>query len=305
MTDIHEVAHGRWKDVFMSLGMPIETLQHNKPCVFCGGRDRASYLEYPNTTVYFCRHCGSHTPIDVMMQVKGMEFKEVADTVRGLLGHMPAAKFDKKPQIDYDKINRTLRGVKPVKIFDAVSDYLMNRGIFILPESDLYLSDSVMGWADSERTISHVGTGMIGKIRDVEGKVVGLHKTFIEDGKKAPIHNPKQITGSKGDGGCIRLFDVSHTVGLAEGIEDALAAKALYGIPTWACIDARNLEKAKLPLHIKTVFIYSDNDDSFVGQLASYTLAKRLKEEGRQVEVIVSRLKDVNEDLKCKELFTK
>ena len=85
------------------------------------------------------------------------------------------------------------------------------------------------------------------------------------------------MQGSIPDGSAIRLFPYQDTLGIAEGIETAISAYAIFGIPTWAAISAAMLVKWTPPHIVRKVYVFGDNDDSFTGQLAAYRLGWALK----------------------------
>ena len=86
-------------------------------------------------------------------------------------------------------------------------------------------------------------------------------------------------------GAYVELFPMEEHICLAEGIENALAIHDFIDKPVIACLSAHNLSEVDLPDFVKKVEIWGDNDASYCGQRASYTLAERLIREGREVEV--------------------
>src|SRR5204862_4060212 len=74
---------------------------------------------------------------------------------------------------------------------------------------------------------------------------------------------------------------------IAEGIETALSASVLFGVPCWAAVNAGMLAAWRPPPEARHIIIFGDNDPSFAGQAAAYVLARRLGSEGRVVEVQV------------------
>jgi len=50
-------------------------------------------------------------------------------------------------------------------------------------------------------------------------------------------------------------------LGLAEGVEDALSATQLHGIPCWAVLGAKRLERVRLPSGVKRLHLFPDNDE--------------------------------------------
>ena len=95
------------------------------------------------------------------------------------------------------------------------------------------------------------------------------------------MKKPKKLSPSlvrKICGGAIRVCDITgkDKIGITEGIENAFAASKVFEIPFWAATTAILLEKWEPPRQIKTVVIVADNDKSFTGHAAAYSLAKKL-----------------------------
>ena len=85
---------------------------------------------------------------------------------------------------------------------------------------------------------------------------------------------------------------------VAEGVEDALAAAELTGLPAWAALSAGNMAELVLPDRFREVLILADRDANGVGQENAHKLAARLRAEGRHAEVRRPvRAKDANEAL--------
>jgi putative DNA primase/helicase len=124
-----------------------------------------------------------------------------------------------------------------------------------------------------------------------------MHRTYLDaDGNKLNIKDVRKILpfiGKKDDddrptGGACWLFplDEKMELGIAEGIETAIAATELFGIPTWAATTAIFLEKFYPPKNIKKIVIYGDNDNNYTGQKAAYALANTMSVV-RKIEVEV------------------
>ena len=71
-----------------------------------------------------------------------------------------------------------------------------------------------------------------------------IHRTYLLDDGSGKAPPGKKMLGAVG-GGSVRLSplgDAGH-LGIAEGIETALAAQAIFGIPTWAALSADGLRR--------------------------------------------------------------
>jgi putative DNA primase/helicase len=135
----------------------------------------------------------------------------------------------------------------------------------------------------------HIGPALVALVTDaVTGASMSLHRTWITaSGRKAAIESPRLLLAAhRKTGGVIRLWpdkDVTCRLGVAEGIETALAAAHGF-TPIWAAIDAGNLGALPLLPAIESLTIFADHDD--VGLRAAVRLASRWAEAGREVLVV-------------------
>jgi putative DNA primase/helicase len=65
-------------------------------------------------------------------------------------------------------------------------------------------------------------------------------------------------------------------LGVAEGIETALAAQQLFGFPAWAYLTAGRLKTFQPPVGTKQLIVRADHDIDGTGQRAAYALASSL-----------------------------
>ena len=129
---------------------------------------------------------------------------------------------------------------------------------------------------------------MIAMVTGPEGAPSILRTYLTVDGRKAPVDAPRRLMpGTVAKGAAIRLAPAGDALGIAEGIETALSASALFGVPCWAAVNAGMLTAWQPPPEVRRILIFGDNDASYTGQAAAYALARRLRSEGFIVDVEV------------------
>ena len=167
---------------------------------------------------------------------------------------------------------------------DPVTLYLKRRGfggVWPLPEC-LRLHRALPYWHEADK----VGTfpAMVAPIIAPDGRTVALHRTYLTpDGRKADLPSPKKLTGAAGPlaGACIPLHKpVRGLIGIAEGIETALAAWCASGVPTVASYCAGNLAAWQWPPGVQRLVIFADADKAgreAADALRARALAARLR----------------------------
>jgi hypothetical protein len=84
---------------------------------------------------------------------------------------------------------------------------------------------------------------MVAAVQRPDGKIVTVQTTLLTlAGRKAPVSIPRITTGALG-AGAARLAKATDVLGLTEGVESALSAMQLTGIPTWACLGAGRMHR--------------------------------------------------------------
>jgi putative DNA primase/helicase len=83
---------------------------------------------------------------------------------------------------------------------------------------------------------------MVAPVVGPDGKLRSVHRTYLGD-----VPTRKKLLSQVGAGAAIRLFKPTHILGIAEGIETAIAAYELFGIPTWATISTAIMETFEPP----------------------------------------------------------
>lgn len=138
---------------------------------------------------------------------------------------------------------------------------------------------------------------LVAAIRDVDGEIVTLHRTYLsEAGGKARIPGKgatkKMMSVPEGldvKGCAIQLSGAVNggVLGVAEGIETALSAQRATGMPTWAAVSAVLMEHFEVPEGVHTVVVWADKDVSTTGERSAEVLRSRLERQGIKVHVLL------------------
>ena len=288
--DVRQIAQGRWHSILGVLGMDERALSgKHGPCPMCGGRDRFRFDDRDQRGTYFCSGCGAGDGVQLAMGITGLSFRDVAVEVERIAGTVkPTA--TRTERSDEDKIavlRRTFRESKPIERGDEAYRYLAGRGLSVydLPES-IRLHPG-MAYRDDGKVL---GTfpAMLATVTAAAGQAVSIHRTYLQDGRKARVSAPKKLMqGLPLPGAAIRLTPVSRTLGIAEGVETSLAASELFEVPVWSCISTSGVESFDPPKGVGHVIVFADNDANFAGQAAAYRAAHRLTLKGYEVEVVI------------------
>jgi putative DNA primase/helicase len=138
---------------------------------------------------------------------------------------------------------------------------------------------SRLAYLNGDQYVGHF-PAMVAPVVGPDGKLRSVHRTYVGD-----VPTRKKLLSSVGGGAAIRLFEPTDALGIAEGIETAIAAHELFGLPTWATISTAIMETFEPPQGVKHLVIFGDNDSNFAGQKAAYTLAHRLS---RDTDLIIN-----------------
>lgn len=101
---------------------------------------------------------------------------------------------------------------------------------------------------------------LIAAVRDETG-LVAVHRTFIDLRGRglASLADPRCGLGRFGKG-AVRLGGTAPRIGLAEGIETALSASVLFGVPCWATLGTERFRLVALPAEVRELLLFLDHD---------------------------------------------
>lgn len=290
-----DAARGKWPAVLSACGVPADALDgRHHPCPKDGqGKDRFRFANQNGTGSYFCACSeGDKGGIALVMCCRGLSYHEAALEVEKVadLAEETMQREKKDPAI---ALNYVRQQIKPVN--GAVSGYLKARGL----ESPPGIKQARLWYFRDGKKTQQYET-MVGRVTSWHGKAVNYHLTYLDEGKKAHVETSRKLMTpmSPMAGSAIRLYPATEEMGIAEGIETAIAARMLFDVPTWSCISAGLLEAFQPPDGVKKVWIFGDNDVSYTGQAAAYGCAKRMASQGIEAVVLIpSRYGDWNDVL--------
>lgn len=282
-----DAARGRWKSILMHFGIDESYLRkEHGPCPICEGKDRFRWDDINGDGTYYCSSCEPGTGMRLLMMFKNWTFPKAAAEVDQVVGNFPECDRQVKT-VASDKreiMNFMYRGGRPVSPGDPVWRYLDSRcgdpsGVIQELRFHPDLKHSLSGTTHP---------AMMAMMRPHGAtKAIGIHRTYLTfEGRKANV-NPVRM--SYGEWAPVRLGPAKERLGIAEGIETAICAGKLHGLPVWSATSANGILAWQPPELVRSVVIFGDNDANFVGQAAAYEKAKELRLAGLEVEIQIPK----------------
>lgn len=188
---------------------------------------------------------------------------------------------------------RIWRDAQPLRASPAKA-YLESRGILAASPALRFHPRTPLGPKGRTRFLP----AMIAAVSLDEGPIA-IHRTFLstEASGKAAFEKPKRALGALGEA-AVRLFaPVSGKLGLAEGVESAMSAYALTGIPVWATLGNERFGLVSVPESVTELHLFVDHDAG--GELAASRALAAYARDGRTIHVRKpsSRDTDWNDEL--------
>jgi putative DNA primase/helicase len=289
--EIHARLGATWPIVLAQLGVGENFLRAKKagPCPACGGRDRYVFDNRNGRGDFFCRGCGAGDGFTLLQRMHGWDFHEACKRVTeaaGLVGDAaprdvrtvaPPIGSKATPAQPTRRVLEILRDTcAPEDAQDAIA-YLQSRRLWPLPSACTLLAGaSVEYWNERQR----VGrfAALVAEVIDVIGELVTVHVTYLAAGRKLADHEPRKLLSPlAGRQGCAaRLLPLGgDTLGIAEGIETAIAAHRLHELPVWAALNTALLRTFEPPSGVRRLVVFADRDQP--GLEAAARLIERLQ----------------------------
>lgn len=150
-----------------------------------------------------------------------------------------------------------------------VDSYLATRGLKLRSRDLRFHAKTPLGIKPGLRFLP----AMLAAIRTDEG-VIAVHRTFLEECydpaaktktaagsvRLAGFDRPKRALGRLGTGAVRLASPIDGRLGLAEGIESALAAQQIFGIACWATLGNERFGLVTIPHSVRELTLFIDAD---------------------------------------------
>lgn len=125
---------------------------------------------------------------------------------------------------------------------------------------------------------------MLAAVTDDSG-LLAVQRTFLDSrGRRArDLRFPRRLLGHPCRG-AVRLASATDTLGIAEGVETAMSAMILLGIPVWAALGNERFPHLFIPQAVSRLILLPDNDHA--GRLAVPRATEAHAAPGRHIETI-------------------
>ena len=313
--DVRQFAAGRWTGILAAIAPALApALSHpgrHVPCPVHDGKDGFRlFRDAEQTGGGICNTCGAfHDGFALLMWVNRWSFPEALRAVAHELGMTEDRSCEPRPvrtpsprpnERDRESAIEALNRVWQQALDPAdrraapLQAYLAGRGLSgVKLDGEVVRFHPALGyWQSNGRNEPELISrfpAMVALVTGADGAPVTVHRTYLTpDGRKALVPAPKKLMGYTGNrlvGGAIRLFAAGPTLGVAEGIETALAVHLRTGMPVWSALSAGLLAKLEPPAETSLVVIWADRDRSGAGEEAAMTLRERLQRQGISVAI--------------------
>lgn len=176
---------------------------------------------------------------------------------------------------------------------EPVRKYFQNRRITPVfgrfPNLRMHLA---LPWYDEDGKQGGVFPTLLALTTYPDGRRASIQRHYLTaQGEKAPVDPNKKLMSGLSTrpiaGSATQVDPAGPVLAVGEGLESVLAARALSGLPTWACHTANLLEDLLIPEETRYLVIFGDADRSWRGQEAANTLMQRARAEGKRAVVYV------------------
>jgi len=309
---VREKAAGRWLEILARLAPEIDPAAFSRPgkhvtCPVHGtghangrGDGFRLFRDVAETGGGVCNQCGAKPDgFALLMWLKDWSFPEALDAVSavlGMSGEVPAVPARSVAPVPTPKSNnrrdafilkmRREAWAGSVALTEPTAlpahRYLAKRGLSADPLISLgnIRFHPELEYVDEDGVALGRWPCILAGVEDDTGRAANLHRTYITQmGDKAPVPEPRMmmpnLSGQTISGGCVKLGAAGKSLGVAEGLETAVAVSLGAGTTCWSLIAASLMELFVPPEGIEQLIIWADLDRNDRGRQAALVLQKR------------------------------
>lgn len=308
-TTLKRRMEGRWLSAFLALAPSLETainkLGTNVPCPIDGGTDGFRLFRDANTTGGGVKQSLRVFPegIDLLMWVNEWSFVKTYDELEAFLGNrvvdtrpvripQPKTIDDSKLRLWLNQVWREALPFNDLRSYPARA-YLERRHIrtAAMLANDLRFHPALNYVGANGKVLGQYGA-ILGLVRNNVGEPVSIYRMYItKSGMKVNFlgrkNKPRKLTpavNKSSKGRQIRLQPPSGgVIGIAEGLETALAVSQMTRLPVWPTLSATMMQSFVPPAGVTQVLIFVDKDRNRAGEVAANALTETLSQQGIDV----------------------
>lgn len=287
-------------DLAPQLAEAIENAGNPVPCPVHGRTDQFRfYDDVAETGGGVCNSCKPKSDgLAVLMWFNDWTFPQAVEAVSTWLNKNGAnlsaplrptggatASVDPTVKKMLDKISEGL-----IRDTGCIAEYLQSQGLSGKVPDVIKLHPNLPFYEDT-KLVGYFPT-MVAPLQRLDGQIVAYQLVYLhpEEQGEYPVRCPKILTPRLWEGAqwgaAIRLGEIGEVLGIAGGLETALAIQDSTGMPVWAAGPNKNLEAIALPKEVKTVYIWPHHGRIGWEQGAVLNLKQRLLMEGYEVFVV-------------------
>jgi hypothetical protein len=240
--------------------------------------------------------------LDVIRESCGFtDFRDVLDEARAFLSLPRPSSSRPAPRGSPEAAQRLFAISQPITGTLAAA-YLRHRGIMTLHDTTSLRFHPRCYYRPDERSTIETWPAMIAAVTNLEGKLTGVHRTWLDpDGfseatlGKAPIDTPRRAMGGL-LGHAVRFGAADDVLAVGEGIETMLSLRCILPtMPMVAALSAAHLAAMLFPNTLRRLYIARDADAA--GDAALAALTERADAAGIETLALSPRMGDFNDDL--------
>lgn len=137
----------------------------------------------------------------------------------------------------------------------AAATYLAQRGLESASPELRYNPQTPHGPAP----LTSFRPALIAAVRDDCG-LRAIHRTFVDFPDGDVVRDQRRAGLGRFGNGAVRLGGIGPRLGLAEGIETALSAGLLFGMPCWATLGSERFRQVSIPALVEELHLFLDHD---------------------------------------------